>query len=304
MLANKKQKHWHSIAWLVLVVASILAYLKIGYQTPRTDFYSLLFWYVLAAGGYLVLAFKSPPSLFLKLIGLSIIFRLVLIPGVPNLSDDYFRFLWDGHLFASGINPFQYRPSEWMATLNTSTYLAELYPNLNSKEFYSVYPPVLQYLFAAANGLFPNQMLHQVIFLKSVSVLAEIGSIYFILKLLSHYKLPKTWVLWYALNPMIIIELSANLHFEVLMIFFLLLSMFLLIRQKPYLAAVALCFAFAVKLLPLLFLPFILKHLGRRRSIPFALTFVASTMLAFFPILFLRFTGQSNEFLKPLCRTF
>ncbi|MBK6994407.1 MAG: hypothetical protein IPH31_05610 [Lewinellaceae bacterium] len=33
----------------------------------------------------------------------------LLLFSIPNLSDDYVRFLWDGHLTVAGIHPFHIR---------------------------------------------------------------------------------------------------------------------------------------------------------------------------------------------------
>jgi uncharacterized membrane protein len=59
----------------------------------------------------------------------------------------------------------------------------------------------------------------------------------------------------YALNPLVIIELTGNLHFEAVMIFFTLLSVWLLVTNKWILASLALTLAISAKLLPIIFLP-------------------------------------------------
>ena len=42
--------------------------------------------------------------------------RAVLFPLVPELSDDVYRYLWDGHVQLSGINPYRYAPSAVVRT--------------------------------------------------------------------------------------------------------------------------------------------------------------------------------------------
>jgi hypothetical protein len=46
------------------------------------------------------------------LIGAALLFRLLLLFAVPALSDDFYRFLWDGRLSLEGINPFLYTPRQ------------------------------------------------------------------------------------------------------------------------------------------------------------------------------------------------
>ena len=57
-----------------------------------------------------------------------------------------------------------------------------------------------------------------------------------------------------------------NLHFEGVMIFFVLLAIWLLVKTKWVGSAVAMAMAVVAKLLPLMFLPFLIKRLGWKKS--------------------------------------
>ncbi|MEO0876545.1 MAG: hypothetical protein AAFY48_18235 [Bacteroidota bacterium] len=90
-----------------------------------------------------------------------------------------------------------------------------------------------------------------------------------LIRLLRYWSLPEERVLWYALNPLIIVEVVGNLHFEGAMIFFLLLGLWALLRWKGSdnkwwlaISAVAMAMAVSSKLLPLLFFPFLIRRLG------------------------------------------
>ena len=41
-------------------------------------------------------------------------FRLVLFFAYPWLSEDFYRFIWDGFVIGENINPYEYTPSELM----------------------------------------------------------------------------------------------------------------------------------------------------------------------------------------------
>ena len=58
----------------------------------------------------------------------AILFRLTLLFSEPGLSDDIYRYVWDGRVFANGINPFLYPPtSDALAFLRDDA----LYPRIN-----------------------------------------------------------------------------------------------------------------------------------------------------------------------------
>ena len=62
--------------------------------------------------------------------------RLMLLFSFPNLSDDIFRFIWDGRMCSLGINPYGYLPSEIVD--NHAALGAELYSELNSPNYFTI----------------------------------------------------------------------------------------------------------------------------------------------------------------------
>ena len=231
-------------------------------------------------------SFEQPQNTLYFFISVSILLRLILVFAFPGLSDDIYRFVWDGRLLLNGHNPFDQLPVDYMAGSERIPGLtAELYAELNSPNYFTIYPPVCQAIFAGACWLFPQSVYGAAVVMKIVFLLLEIGSILLLLKLLRHFQLPEKRVLLYALNPLIIIELVGNLHFEAAMVFFLLLAFWLLVKGKWQWSAVAMALSITSKLLPLMFLPLLIRRLAWRKSILyFSLTgFVL--LLLFFPLL-------------------
>jgi len=242
---------------MVLAFASILFYTSFAYDLERTDYIKL------------ISLFSGLFFLFYKLIQISkhniklltwiaFGFRVVFILAIPNLSQDFYRFIWDGRMILEGINPYLYTVDSFISNGEYPvTQAQELYQGMGSLSagHYTNYPPINQLCFIIA-GLFAGKsILGSAIILRLLIIGADFGTLYFGRKLLIKLKLPEHTIFWYILNPFIIIELTGNLHFEGLMIFFLVWSFYLLYTGKWKWAAVVIAFSVSVKLIPLLFLP-------------------------------------------------
>lgn len=268
--------HNQKPGWYVAVVISLVTYFFLGYRAERTETTSLLLCYGILFGVYTWVILKSHQKEVLFWLAMAIIFRLILLPSVPTLSDDVYRFIWDGRLMASGVHPFAELPGYYIQNnLNLPGVNQALFDKLNSPEYFTIYPPFSQFIFWLSVKLFPSSILGSIVVMRSLILAAEIGSLFLLLLLLRKFNLPEQNVLLYALNPLVIIELSWNLHFEAFVIFFLLLSLYLLAGNRIWKAAISFSVAIGTKLLPLIFLPLLLARIGWRRSIVFY--FIAGT---------------------------
>ena len=103
---------------------------------------------------------------------------------------------------------------------------------------YSNYPPLNQLCFVIA-GLFAGKsIIGSVVVLRLLIIAADFGTLYYGRKLLKLLYIEESKIFWYILNPFIIIELTGNLHFEGVMIFFLVWSIYLLFKGKWYWSAI------------------------------------------------------------------
>jgi hypothetical protein len=255
---------------LLFAILSIVFYISFGYDLERNDFLKLLSLYTaLFFTAYLFIEKFTPNSRdnFWFLAGLGIIFRFTFILAIPNHSQDFYRFLWDGRLMLQGVSPYLFTPDS-PAVLNISVEqskeLIEGMGALNASHF-SNYPPVNQ-LFFAISALFAGKsILGSVIALRILIILADVGILYFGKEILEKLNLPIKNIFWYFLNPFIIIELSGNLHFEGVMLFFFVWALYLLFKEKWFWAAVLIGVSISVKLIPLLFLPLFLKYFNSKK---------------------------------------
>ena len=262
----------------VLLGFSFVIYIAIGY-IPRYDFFPLIGCFAFLFGTYyLYLKRNDFEEYDLKeMIKLGVLFRLASLFYLPNLSDDYHRFIWDGTIAHQGINPFDYTPEELLYQLDLRQLgLYNTYHHLNSPNYYSVYPPVNQFIFYIATYW---DSFSAVFIMKGIIILAEFGTVKLLIALLKRWNINPMKAMVYFLNPLVIVELTGNLHFEAVMIFFIVLSIYLLAKNKLYLAGIAYALAVLTKIIPLLFLPFFIKRLGWRKSLLFFGT-IGVTVLA------------------------
>ncbi|WP_051017783.1 hypothetical protein [Pontibacter sp. BAB1700] len=193
--------------------------------------------------------------------------------------------MWDGRLLLAGENPYLYLPAQFVGEEAPAIpgLTAELFLLLNSQHYFSVYPPVLQGVFWLAAALSPDSLTGSILVMRVIILAAETGSILLLLRLLRRMALPDRYVHIYALNPLVILELTGNLHMEALLIFFLLLFLYQLHYQRYFIAAVPFALAVGSKLLPLMFLPIVWRKLGLRRFISFSVVMTAVLLLLFLP---------------------
>ncbi len=253
-MTSERKYHRFSI---ILVLLSAFVYYYIGYPLLRTDVTILISLYSISFLSFFGLIRLEKGNFFI-LAGIAIALRLVFLGSIPNLSQDFYRFIWDGRMLVEGWNPYLYVPNDLMASGTAPMAEAqELFNGMGnlSASHYTNYPPINQLCFAFAGWFSGNSIVGSVVVLRLLIILADVGTLYFGKKLLENLGLPINNIWLYILNPFIIIELTGNLHFEGVMIFFLVWSLYLL--QKGYWkwAAVLLAVSVSVKLIPLLFLP-------------------------------------------------
>ena len=274
------------INWLLVICISTCYYL-LGYETQRHDTILLLSLVGFLFIAYSFICFDLSKSNLKFWIWSGIIFRLVFILSVPSLSDDIFRFLWDGRMIANGINPFEFLPED---VLNGYPGLNdELYQLLNSQGRPTIYPPISQFIFWISSLFGSNDIMTSIVVMRAILLIVEVGTILLILRLLKSYGISKSSALLYWLNPLVILEISGNLHYEGLMVFFILLALSLLLVRRSLLAAIAWALAVGTKLLPLMIIPIFIRRLGFRKFILFATVILIATIAVFAPLLSVSF---------------
>ena len=254
---------------LVCFLFSFALYFFVAHHLDRTQFGVLLFcWVSLFTCFYFFIQnnLLSKKSLFI----LSIAFRLVFLLAIPNLSQDFYRFIWDGRMILEGLNPYLSLPENLITQESYPIHQAkELYEGMGALNgsHYTNYPPINQLCFLIAALFAKNSILGSVIIMRAIIIFADIGIIKIGVKLLEKLNLNPKNIYLYALNPFIIIELTGNLHFEPVMLFFLVFALYKLQQQKWIMASLLLACSVAVKLIPLFFLPLFFQWFTNKKTL-------------------------------------
>ncbi len=251
---------------IAITAVTVLLYTLFGYELERTEFVKLMILYALLCGSSIYILKKHNNNLPF-LIGLSLLFRLVFLFSTPNLSQDFYRFIWDGRMLLEGMNPYLYLPENFITQGSFPIHQAiDLYTGMGSLNgsHYTNYPPINQCCFLIA-ALFANKsIMGSVVVMRLLIISADIGILYFGKKIAKHLNMPTHTIFWYLLNPFIIIEMTGNLHFEPVMLFFLLWAIYALFKNKWRLAALLIACSISVKLIPFLILPLFFQWFVKR----------------------------------------
>ncbi|HZN55735.1 MAG TPA: glycosyltransferase 87 family protein [Candidatus Polarisedimenticolaceae bacterium] len=190
---------------------------------------------------------------FRAMLAAAVVFRLIALAAPPSLSDDVYRYVWDGRVQAAGHHPYKFAPSDPMrAELRDGA----VYPRINHPEIPTIYPPLAELLFAALAlaklgvGGF-----------KLAFVALDVGVIVALLRLLRALELPRDRIVFYAWNPLAVVEVAASGHLEPAGILPMVLALAWLIEERPVRAGAALGAAIQMKLLPLILFPGFVRRL-------------------------------------------
>lgn len=245
----------HLLYFVVLIVAlSIL-----GFIPNQSEFIIIAPCFTFAFLFYFLLLRDREQLNFLHGLIATVLIRVILLFSFPNLSDDIYRFIWDGQLMHEGLNPYALLPTEIEEGLLVNQ--SYLFDQLNSPSYYSIYPPLAQGIFYVFSFLKSSEYSLQILFLKLILLTFELLTIWVIYKLLPKAKKNNLFI--YTLNPLVIIEIMGNVHFEGVMLCFLLWGVYFIMQNNYLCAGVLIGLSIASKLLTLLFIPFFIFYISK-----------------------------------------
>ncbi|BBM83629.1 methyltransferase domain-containing protein [Candidatus Uabimicrobium amorphum] len=172
-------------------------------------------------------------------------FLYIFMP--PTLSDDIYRYMWDGEVSMSGASPYQQKPQDHVIN-------PQIYPHLNSQQYYSVYPPFSQLLFQISATM---PTVHLRFYLYKILCFICFATTIFLLKQMLPPDKHLCNLLFIGCNPALLVELVGQGHTEIFMVTALIACLYFLESHRG-LSMLCLSFAALTKLYPVLLFPFVI----------------------------------------------
>lgn len=228
-------------------------------------------WLLLSGLFYLVCSFlvvrrrrAVRPAL---VIGAAILFRLTFWPLYPALSDDVFRYRWEGKLQAAGGNPYEARPND----ADWNSLRDETFASTPGRDFRAVYGPLveeIEWLTYRRVSRFEARPFRQAFWFKLPSALFDLGALGALWLLLKVKGIALERMVIYAWSPLPLIEFWGTGHNDSIAIFFVVLALLAVSRREGRepapLAFIALALATASKFWPAGLFPIFIGWRPRR----------------------------------------
>ena len=215
----------------------------------------------MAVRAFRVAELASRPPGLREILWVAAALRVLMLPIPPTLSNDVLRYVWDGRVVVSGHNPYALPPeAESLVTLRD-----ELWEGMDHRDVPTVYPPLALAAFSLA-AIAPLPSAGRIVVLKAIFVAADLAACLCLFYLVRRRGVSPSRVLWYAWNPLVVLEVAGMGHVDGLGVAAT-VGAVLWLQRFPLRAAVAASAGVLAKLVPLTLLP--LWGLRSRRPLVF-----------------------------------
>jgi len=208
-------------------------------------------------------------TLWVILLG-AVLFRLTLLPLVPSLSSDPYRYHWDGQVQLAGYNPYLVKPD----ALVIGAHETPLGHPLSAHDMPNVYPPLAELVFRVAARFLPGNVAFKLPFF-----LADLLTVFLLAICLRSSPQRNFRLAIYAWNPLVVVEFAGTGHSDSLALAALVAAL-LIIRSRMGVSTILLAAAALLKVFPAMLFPAWLRRAGWPRSGRSWAAAFASTALA------------------------
>jgi len=247
-----------------------------------------LWWAAYAAAVLCILRLPRRLGVGLLLV-LAVAVRLAAIAPKAPLSDDLYRYAWDGAVQTAGIDPYRYPPvAAELARLRDPWLWPLGYPGhagtkINRPTVRTIYPPFAEAWFTVEHLVVPLSARDRGY--EGVGLVLDLALLAVLMALLRD----RRWAVLYALAPLPVLESVQNAHVDVLAALLAIGAIALAERRRSTAAVAVLALATLTKVYPALLLPLLLRD--RSRRIRNAALFAAICVTSYLPHAFAVGTG-------------
>jgi hypothetical protein len=234
----------------------------------------------LVASYYVVHVRTAPHRALIVLVAVAL--RVPFLITAPVLSDDVFRYVWDGRVQHAGINPYRYAPEEQAIAFLREGH-EQNFQGINNKDIPTIYPPLMEMAFFAATAVSES-----VLWMKTLFVFADLALLLVLFQLLESLGLNPARAVIYGWSPLVIVEVAGSGHNDVLAVLFLIAALLAIVRERGSLSIVYLTLSGTAKVVGILLTPLFIRSIRIRAllvmpvvTVLLALPYASAGSLAF-----------------------
>ena len=188
---------------------------------------------------------------------LGVVWRLALVTSAPLVSDDVYRYVWDGRVQRHGFNPYETTPDDAAVQHLHTEVTRRIDPT--SAELPTIYPPAAELLFRLVTTLHESTVAMIV-----VVVVCDLLIVLVLWRWLVMTGRDPWWVLAYAWHPLVALEGAGSGHIDLVGTLLVVTTVYALANRWSLLAAAALALSVAVKFLPIVLVPLLWRRVRLR----------------------------------------
>ena len=290
-MPTERKFSYHGVLFL-LGLASALSYLyawRLQDLRRHTTgflvaFFAAFILYALATLLVLRTDFPTDRRTMFIIFGWALVFNGFLVATPPTLSDDMYRYVWDGRVQAEGVSPYRYAPdAQELAHLRDD----KVWPLINRKSAVTIYPPAAEMVYALMWRVAPDRVRWFQAFMASMGLIG--GAL--LVGLLREMDRSAARLLIFLWSPLLVYEIAHSAHVDALILPLLVGAWWARLRQRDGLAGFLLGLATSIKLFPAILLPALWRpdHPRGRWRLPLA--FLVTLSVFYIPYLLSDGTG-------------
>ena len=174
------------------------------------------------------------------------------------VSNDVYRYIWEGHLQNQGFSPYQHPPDDPLLASLIHGDMAAIWQQINHKDLSAGYPPLVMLIFRGLAAISPTPIMF-----KGAMIGFDLLTLTTLIAMVRWRKVAPANLIWYAANPFALVYVAGEAHLDIIQAFFLVCGLYCIGRNRTALGFAALGAAVVSKYFAVVVLPFVVgrsKH--------------------------------------------